>query len=174
MGRILIATAAALVLAACSKPAEAPASRATATPEPPPPAATAPAAPDAAAPAGATAALDGPADGKWKITTTMSAVGAAIPPTEACYKKTSFDDLQKARQGAGVECTDRSFKRDGAAVTGHTACTVGGMKMITDMRITGDMKTAYTMDMTITMDPAPTPALAIQKITVHAERLGDC
>jgi hypothetical protein len=36
------------------------------------------------------------------------------------------------------------------------------------------MKTSYTMDMTTKMDPAPTPAMANQKITVHAERIGDC
>lgn len=174
MRKIVTMTAVLLAAGACSKPAEAPAPAPSATPAPA--AATTPTADvtTTAAPAAAAAPLDGPADGKWRITTTMTGVNVAIPPTETCYLKTSFNEIQKTRQGAGVECSEQSFKREGDAMVGHSACTIGGMKAVTDMRITGDMKTSYTMDMTTKMDPAPTPAMANQKITVHAERIGDC
>jgi hypothetical protein len=48
------------------------------------------------------------------------------------------------------------------------------MTMITDTRVTGDFSSNYTMDITSKMDPPPMPNMAEQKMTMTAERIGDC
>ena len=157
---------AALGLAACSP--SAPATDAASTPE--------------AAPAAATANIpaelkEGPAAGKWRVTTT--AMGTAMPPSDVCYdKQVSFEESQKMQQQAGVSCSEQSYKREGDAFVGHSVCTmdVNGktINMTTDMRVVGDFNTKYTMDMTNKMDPAPMPGMEEQKMTILMERLGDC
>ncbi len=180
MRKVLILAVLGLAAAGCSQKTD------TAAASDPAPAAVAAASADAAGPA-ATAApamhssgdaamdvADGPAPGKWRITTTMSAMPAAMPPIETCYAKTTFAEMQKKQQGAGVQCSEQSFNRQGDAMIGHSVCTVNGMKTTTDMTITGDVKTAYTMDMTMKMDPPPAPGMGEQKMTIKAQRLGDC
>ena len=161
------AALAALAFAACSP--SAPATDAATTP-----AAAAPAAAVATAPAGMP---EGPAAGKWRVTTT--AMGTAMPPSEVCYdKQVSVEDAQKMQQQAGVDCTEQSYKREGDAYLGHSVCKmeVAGKQMTTttDMRVTGDFNTRYTMEMTNRMDPAPMPGMEEQTMTILMERLGDC
>jgi len=163
------AAIAALGLAGCNKTEPAATDGASSTP--------APAAETAAPAAAAAPAVEGPAAGKWKIT--MTTMGQTMPPTETCYAtQTSFADAQKMQQQAGVTCSEQSYNREGDAVVGHSVCTsdIGGKatKITTDTRITGDLKAKYTMDMTSVMDPAPAPGMSEQKITMTAERLGDC
>jgi len=166
-----LAAMAALGFAACGeKPAAT--DGATATPAAAEPAATAP------APAAATAPeMEGPAAGKWKIT--MTAMGQAMPPTETCYaKQTSFAEAQKMQQRAGIDCAEQSYKREGDALVGRTVCTADAgdgkkMTVTTDMRVVGDFKSKYTMDMTSKVDP-PVPGVDEQKVSITAERLGDC
>jgi hypothetical protein len=163
------AAIAALGLAGCNKTEPAATDGASSTP--------APAAETAAPAAAAAPAVEGPAAGKWKIT--MTTMGQTMPATETCYAtQTSFADAQKMQQQAGVTCTEQSYNREGDAVVGHSVCTsdIAGKttKITTDTHITGDLKTKYTMDMTSVMDPAPAPGMSEQKITMTAERLGDC
>jgi hypothetical protein len=117
--------------------------------------------------------VDGPAAGKWKITTAMA--GQTMPSQEICYhKQVSFAEAQEMQQQAGVTCTEQSYKREGGVMVGHSVCTANGTKMTTDMRVTGDMNTKYTMDMTTSMDPPPMPSMAETKMSITMERLGDC
>lgn len=117
--------------------------------------------------------VDGPAAGKWKVTTTAS--GQTMPSQEICYKKqVSFAEAQDMQKQAGVVCSENSYKRDGAVMIGHSVCTMQGMTMTTDTRVEGDMNTKYTMDMTTRMDPPPAPNMAEQKMSIVMERLGDC
>ncbi|HEV7693113.1 MAG TPA: DUF3617 family protein [Hyphomonadaceae bacterium] len=137
----------------------------------------------AAAPAAAPASQgEGPAAGKWKMTTT--AMGQAMPPSEVCYEKQiSFEELDKQQkqqqpQQPNVTCTEQVYKKEGDAQVSHSVCTAEilgkPMTMTTDVRATGDFKTRYTMDMTVKMDPPPMKGMEEQKMTVVAERLGDC
>ena len=152
----------AVLAAACSKKEEA-----AKAPE-----AAAPAAP--AAPALAAADLEGPKPGKWKMTTNLSAAPKPVT-VETCVAQTSFKDMDAAKQQAGVTCSEQSYRREGADIVGHSVCTIqGGMKVITDSRISGDFTSRYTIDAKTVMDPAPTPAMKETTMKVTAERLGDC
>ena len=152
----------AVLAAACSKKEEA-----AKAPE-----AAAPAAP--AAPALAAADLEGPKPGKWKMTTNLSAAPKPVT-VETCVAQTSFKDMDAAKQKAGVTCTEQSYRREGADIVGRSVCTIqGGMKVITDSRISGDFTSRYTVDAKTVMDPAPTPAMKETTMKITAERIGDC
>jgi hypothetical protein len=161
----LLAAAAALALAACG-PATPPASDAAATPE------TAAADP-APAPAAANPAIVGPAAGQWEVTLTAS--GMTIPPQKVCYaKQLSFAEAQEMQAQAGMTCSENNYSPSADGVTGHSHCTMQGMSVTTDTRITGDFNTAYTMEMTSTMDPAPAGVPQPATTTIKMVRLGDC
>lgn len=119
---------------------------------------------------------EGPAPGKWKMT--MSAMGQAMPSTETCVaQQMSIEEAQKAQLEAGVTCSEQNFKKEGDAWVGHFVCSMdmAGTKTttITDMKVTGDFNTKYTTEMTSKMDP-PVAGMPEQKISITAERLGDC
>lgn len=160
MKYLMAATAAALLLAACGGEKTEPAAPAT-------PAAETPA---AAAPAASTP-LAGPAAGKWKVS--VSAGGMDIPPNEICYaKQMNMEEAQAMQQQAGMTCTEQTFGADGKS--GHSVCSMQGMTVTTDFSVTGDFNTAYTMQMTSSMDPAPPGMPQPSTTTVKMERLGDC
>jgi len=136
-----------------------------------------------AAPAAAPASQgEGPAAGKWRLTTT--AMGQAMPPSEVCYEKQmSFEEIDKQQkqqqpQQPNVTCSEQVYKKEGDAQVSHSVCTAEilgkPMTITTDARATGDFKTKYTMDMTVKMDPPPMKGMEEQKMSVLAERLGEC
>jgi hypothetical protein len=138
---------------------------------------------DAAAPAPAAASaaaapgIEGPAAGKWSIT--MTTMGQTMPPTEVCYdKQVSLAEAEQMQRRSGVTCSEQSYKREGDAWVGHSVCAMDaqGMKMTvtSDTRVSGDFSSKYTMEMTNKMDPAPMPGMEEQKMTMTAERVGDC
>lgn len=164
----LAVTVAALGLAACG-PSE-PVADSTATVADP----AAPVAPDATPPA---AAMEGPAAGKWRVT--ITAMGQSLPATETCYtQQTSLAEAEKIQRQAGVTCSEQSYRREGDAWIGHSVCTMDNvgspMTMTSDTRVTGDFASKYTMDITSRIDPPPMPNMAEQKMTMTAERIGDC
>jgi hypothetical protein len=166
------AAVAALGLVACS-PSE-PASDTASTEAPAADSAT----PAPSAPAAAAAPVEGPAAGKWRMTVT--AMGQTMPPTEFCNaKQVSLEEAEKMQQQAGVSCSEQSYRKEGDAWIGHSVCTMeagpgGPIKVTSDTRVTGDFSSKYTMEITSKMDPPPMPSMAEQKMTMTAERLGDC
>lgn len=170
MRMILATAAAAIALGACGG------SEKVVESGTPTAAASAPAAPVASGPAAAE--MDMVAAGKWSMTTTM--MGQSMPAMEVCYDKSmTFQDAQEKQKEAGVTCSEQTYRREGDKLIGHSVCTrkLGSapMTMTTDMVITGDLKTAYQMEMTTKIDPAP-PTLPAEdmRMTVAAKRLGDC
>ena len=160
---VLAAATAALMLAACGDKTEP-----TLDGAPAAPAATSETAAPAAAPAGLAA---GPAAGKWKVS--VSTGGMDIPPNEMCYaKQVSMEEAQKMQQQAGMTCTEQTYAADGKS--GHSVCAMQGMTITTDFTVTGDFNTAYTMQMTSSMDPAPPGMPQPSTSTIKMERLGDC
>lgn len=120
---------------------------------------------------------EGPAPGKWKITVTS--MGQTMPAQETCMlKQMTMAEGQEMQKQAGMTCSEQSWKKDGAATIGHSVCKMdmGGqtMNIVSDIRVTGDMKTAYTMESKSRMDPAPMPDMAETTTTINAERIGDC
>ena len=83
------------------------------------------------------------------------------------------------QQQSGVTCSEQSYRKEGDAWIGHSVCTMeagpgGPMKVTSDSRVTGDLSSKYTIEMTNKIDPPPMPSMAEQKMTISAERLGDC
>ena len=166
MKSTLLAAAAVLMLAACGG-SEAPATTAET-----PAAGETPATP--AAPAAATpATLTGPAAGKWRSTVTTA--GMTMPPSEICYdKQMTMEEAQAVQESAGVKCSENTFNAAAGGMTGHSVCKMGDMTITSDTQVTGDFASAYTMQVTASMDPAPTGVPNPSVTTVKMERLGDC
>jgi hypothetical protein len=166
MKSILMTAAAVFVLAACGG-GEAPATTAET-----PAAGETPAA--AAAPMPATpTALTGPAAGMWRMT--MTSQGMNMPPTEICYEKQmTMEDAQALQSGAGVECSENTFNATPGGMTGHSVCKMGDMTMTSDTKVIGDFNTAYTVELTSSMSPAPAGMPSSSVTTIKMERLGDC
>lgn len=130
---------------------------------------------EAAAPVAAVpAVVQGPAPGKWRMTTSMN--GQAMPSMEICIdKQMTFEDAQAMQKESGITCSEQSYRRDlTGKIIGHSVCQSDNMKMTTDMVVTGDMNSAYVMENTTTMEPAPAPNMGTMKMSAKAERIGDC
>lgn len=158
----LLAAAAALTLAACGGE--------SGTPTPAAGESAAPAETATPAPAVTTAA-PGPTAGEWEVTVT--AMGMSVPPTKVCYTRAmTMQEAQEMQQDAGITCTEQTYAPDGKS--SHSVCSMQGMTITTDMKVTGDFASAYTMEMTSTMDPAP-PGMPAgpSTTTIAMKRLGD-
>lgn len=171
-------TAAIIALAACSGSSDKTAETAATTS----PAAMAAASAPASGPtlsAEAMADMDKLQPGKWQLTNSMA--GQAMPATEVCIDKpVTFQEQQDAQKQAGVSCSENNFHREGDKILGHSVCTMKGMSgvapmtMTSDFTVTGDLKTAYTMDMTTKITPPPAGGMGDMKMTISARRIGDC
>lgn len=137
------------------------------------------AAPETTAAASATAAglPSGPTPGLWRVTTQMSGMpaGAAMPPAEVCIREARFEAPQGAATVPGMNCEQQAFRREGDAMVGRSVCTSAeGVRMTSDMRVSGDFTRRYTMEIRSTTTPAPDPSMASMTMVMMAERLGDC
>jgi hypothetical protein len=121
----------------------------------------------------AAAALTGPSAGKWRSTTTAS--GMTMPPMEICYdKQMSMEEAQAIQQSAGVECSVNTYSADASGMTGHSVCKMGDTTITSDTKVVGDFASAYTMEITSSMDPAPAGMPNPSVTSIKMERLGDC
>lgn len=154
MKRLIACAVLLAALAACGEKAEAPAV--------------------AAAPAENPAEqMDGPAAGRWKITTV--AANKTLEPSEVCYPQMKMGEIVKQQGQAGLTCIEQTVKREDDGFLLHSICrTEQGIRIVSDSKMTGDLKKRYTLDIVTKMDPAPVPELAEQKVQVTAERVGDC
>ena len=129
-----------------------------------------------AAPGVIGAALDAPRPGLWRITTVMEGAAgeATLPTQEHCVKEARLEPPANARQ-PGADCTTQAFVRQGAAMVAATSCALpGDMKMDSTIRVTGDFSSRYVTEVTTKLTPPPTPQTAQTKMTLTAERIGDC
>ncbi|WP_292052313.1 MULTISPECIES: DUF3617 domain-containing protein [unclassified Brevundimonas] len=136
------------------------------------------AAPDAADKNAAAASLEGPKPGLWRVTTAVEGAAAAgagaIPAQEVCIKESKLEAPATAEQ-QGAQCTSTPFTRQGDAMVGSAQCTMpGNIKTESTIRVSGDFNSRYTTEVTTKMDPAPMPQMAETKMTMTAERVGDC
>ena len=122
------------------------------------------------------ATLDAPKPGLWRVSTAMEGMpgGAAIAPQEICIKEAKLEAPANTQQ-PGADCTTQPFARQGDAMVATSTCTLpGNMKADSTIRVTGDFNSRYVTEVTTKMDPAPTPQMAQTKVTMTAERIGDC
>ncbi|WP_303719041.1 DUF3617 domain-containing protein [Brevundimonas naejangsanensis] len=135
-----------------------------------------PAADRAETAATAPATLDAPKPGLWRVSTAMEGMpgGASVPAQDVCIKDAKLEAPASAQQ-PGAECTTQPFARQGDAMVATSSCTLpGNMKADSTIRVTGDFNSRYVTEVTTKMDPAPTPQMAQTKVTMTAERIGDC
>ncbi|WP_449254160.1 DUF3617 domain-containing protein [Brevundimonas naejangsanensis] len=124
----------------------------------------------------APATLDAPKPGLWRVSTAMEGMpgGASVPAQDVCIKDAKLEAPASAQQ-PGADCTIQPFARQGDAMVAASSCTLpGNMKADSTIRVTGDFNSRYVTEVTTKMDPAPTPQMAQTKVTMTAERLGDC
>lgn len=115
----------------------------------------------------------GPAAGMWDLDITTG--GTSLPTTSVCYDQTlTLAEMDRQQRQAGVECSRQDYRREGNVIVGQSICTMSGTEIIVDQRITGDMRSNYTAEMTTRMDPPPAPGAEAQEMTVVARRTGDC
>ena len=124
----------------------------------------------------APATLDAPKPGLWRVSTAMEGMpgGAAMAPQDVCIKEAKLEAPANAQQ-PGADCTTQPFARQGDAMVATSTCALpGNMKADSTIRVTGDFNSRYVTEVTTRMDPAPTPQMAQTKVTMTAERIGDC
>ncbi|ANF55702.1 hypothetical protein DA69_13770 [Brevundimonas naejangsanensis] len=131
---------------------------------------------ETASTAAAPAMLDAPKPGLWRVSTAMEGMpgGAAMAPQDVCIKEAKLEAPANAQQ-PGADCTTQPFARQGDAMVATSTCALpGNMKADSTIRVTGDFNSRYVTEVTTRMDPAPTPQMAQTKVTMTAERIGDC
>src|SRR5690606_3306225 len=124
----------------------------------------------------APATLDAPKPGLWRVSTAMEGMpgGAAMAPQDVCIKEVKLEAPANAQQ-PGADCTTQPFARQGDAMVATSTCALpGNMKADSTIRVTGDFNSRYVTEVTTRMEPAPTPQMAQTKVTMTAERIGDC
>lgn len=156
----------ALTLGGCSKPADKAAPAADAAGAAPAP---------ASASASAGAAMK-PTPGKWKMSTAMEGLPAgAMPAIEVCL---TADDLKGDAWATGARrqdnCSQMETKVVGGAVTTHAVCASEGITTTMDITASGDFSKRYTVETVMKMEPAAPGAPNPMKMSVVAERVGDC
>ena len=74
-----------------------------------------------------------------------------------------------------MTCSENSVKSVPGGAEFHAVCNAQGMTVTSDGKVSGDMRTAYKVDITTkTTGPNVPPAMAEMKMTIDAKRLGDC
>lgn len=160
----------ALALAGCSKKDDA--EKATATAEAP----AAERAGGVGAGGGAPAGMPKPRTGKWRLTTAMPDMPVRMPAQEVCFTEQMVNDTEwsKGQMPKDMDCSEMSTRFVGGAIVSHSVCKVNGVTMTSDVRTSGDFQNRYTVETSSSMNPAPPGMKNPTKMTITAERLGDC
>ena len=120
------------------------------------------------------AALTAPEPGLWQQTVS----GAQMPQpmtVKICVGETAPGSNPFNAPQAGVTCSENTVKSTPGGAEFHAVCNAQGMTVTSDGKVTGDMRTAYKVDITTkTSGPNVPPTMAEMKMSVDAKRLGDC
>lgn len=122
----------------------------------------------------APAALAAPAPGLWQQTVS----GAQMPQpmtVKMCLGETAPGANPFNAPQPGVTCSENTVKSTPGGAEFHAVCNAQGMTVTSDGKVTGDMRTAYKVDITTKTSGANVPAgMGEMKMSVDAKRLGDC
>lgn len=121
-----------------------------------------------------TASMPAPQPGLWQQT--VSAAQMPQPTTmKICIGETAPGSNPFNTPQQGVTCSENSVKSAPGGAEFHAVCNAQGMTVTSDGKVSGDMRTAYKVDITTkTTGPNVPPAMAEMKMTIDAKRLGDC
>lgn len=121
-----------------------------------------------------TFALATPQPGLWEQTVSGGPMPKAMT-VKMCIGETAPGSNPFNTPRAGVTCSENSLKTVGSGAEFHSVCQIQGMDIVSDGKVSGDMRTAYTMQITTkTTGPNVPPQMADMTMSVDAKRLGDC
>lgn len=124
---------------------------------------------ETAAPAAA-AAAQAPKAGLWEQTTSGGMIPAPMTVKMCVGEPTPGTNPFEAPPTAGSECT-----QSGTATDFQSTCTTNGMTVTSAGKVTGDMNSAYKVELnTKTTGPNVPPQMADMTMTIDAKRIGDC
>ncbi|WP_292223367.1 DUF3617 family protein [Brevundimonas sp.] len=122
----------------------------------------------------AAATMPAPKPGLWQQTIS----GGAMPaPTtvKMCVGPTVEGENPFSAPQPGVACSENSVKAAPGGAEFHSVCNAQGMTVTSDGKVSGNMDSAYKIDITTkTTGPNVPPQMAEMKMTIDATRLGDC
>jgi hypothetical protein len=126
------------------------------------------------APAGQTVTLATPQPGLWEQTVSGGPMPQAMT-VKVCVGDTAPGSNPFSAPQAGVSCSDNRVKAIGGGAEFHTVCQTQGMNIVSDGKVSGNMRTAYTVAVTTkTTGPNVPPQMAEMSMAIDARRLGDC
>lgn len=115
-----------------------------------------------------------PRPGLWEQTINNPMTGPVtlkicVGPSEP--GETSFSGPQQS----GADCTQAVTPGIGGGATFQTTCNANGMTMVSNGKVTGDLSSAYKVEIaTKTTGANVPPQMADMTMTIDAKRLGDC
>ncbi|MES2059296.1 MAG: DUF3617 family protein [Pseudomonadota bacterium] len=126
-----------------------------------------------AAPAAA-AAVKMPKAGLWEIKTTS--MGVTVPAVKVCVGETKPGENPFMAKQPGMNCAKNNVTSTAGGYDIDAECTMNGMTVATKGSVTGDMSSAYKVEMTSKMSGANLPAAAQQetKMVMDATYQGAC
>lgn len=120
--------------------------------------------------------IKGPKPGKWQVTTSVETPmgSTTLPASEICITKEELEYPQGVTDVEGGECSVSPLRRQGDAIVGTSVCQISGTRATSELRITGDFNQRYTTEVVTRLDPPPAPQMTQTRMTLSAQRLGDC
>ena len=99
-----------------------------------------------------------------------------IPAQEICITAEMVNDTEwsKSQLPKDMDCPVMTQRVEGGAIIAHSVCKVNGHTLTGDTRTFGDFRDSYTVETTSSVDPAPPGMPNPTKMTIKAERVGDC
>jgi hypothetical protein len=111
------------------------------------------------------------AAGEWQWREQVDGKGGEIPGHKCHPERTLWDAMQVG--AAGAKACERTIEKKGAGFVAHYLCKTRQTTTTIEATISGDFKTSYRLESVQKFDP-PVGSVHEQKITVQAERRGDC
>lgn len=162
MREILILVSSAALLTACSSPDTGSNSDAGKSGE------------DASTTAPATATAKAPRAGLWEQTTSGGMIPAPVTLKMCIGEPEPGADPYSMPQAEGADCTQSAAPTIGGMAFTST-CQVQGMTIVSNGKMSGDMNSAYKVEITSrTTGPNVPPQMAEISMVIDAKRLGDC
>ncbi|MGH6615902.1 DUF3617 domain-containing protein [Sphingomonas sp.] len=126
-----------------------------------------------AAPA-APAAAKMPKAGLWELKTTSA--GVAVPAMKVCVGETKPGDNPFVSKQPGANCAKNNVTSNASGYDIDLECTQNGMTVATKGSVTGDMSSAYKVEMATSMKGANLPPAAQKetKVVIEAKYQGAC
>ena len=151
----LILVSAVAMLAACSNPEQQTAA-------------------EGAAPAPANTATPTPRTGLWEQTIS----GGEMPQpmtVKICVGPTEPGTNPFNAPQPGVACSENTVRSVAGGAKFHSVCETQGMTIASDGKVTGDMNSAYKVEISTRASGANVPSqMSEMTMTIDAKRLGDC